>query len=76
MKWLTQSLENMLKHFKGEKVIIYPISFIVDNSETVFELEIEYREIAQKLGIKEYRVCQCINDSDTFVEAIKELIAL
>lgn len=76
MKWLTPSLENMLKHFKGEKVIIYPISFIVDNSETVFELEIEYREIAQKLGIKEYRVCQCINDSDTFVEAIKELIAL
>jgi ferrochelatase len=74
MKWLTPSLEDMLKHFKGEKVIIYPISFIIDNSETVFELDIEYREIAKELGIKEYRVCKCINESDTFVEAVKELI--
>jgi ferrochelatase len=74
MKWLTPSLEEMLKHFKGEKVIIYPISFIIDNSETVFELDIEYREIAKELGIKEYRVCKCINDSDTFIDAIKELI--
>lgn len=74
MKWLTPSLDKMLKHFKGKKVIIYPISFIVDNSETVFELDIEYREIAQDLGIKEYKVCQCVNDNDTFIEAVKELI--
>jgi ferrochelatase len=76
MKWLTPSLDDMLKNFKGEKVIIYPISFIVDNSETVFELDIEYREIAQKLGIKEYKVCNCINDSDTFVKAVKGIISL
>ncbi len=76
MKWLTPSLENMLKHFKNEKVIIYPISFIIDNSETVFELDIEYREIAKRLGIKEYRVCSCVNDSDTFVKALKEIVSL
>jgi len=76
MKWLTPSLEDMLKYFKGEKVIVYPIAFTIDNSETVFELEIEYREIAEKLGIKEYKVCQCPNDSDVFVEAIKEIISL
>ena len=74
MKWLRPSLEEMLKHFKGEKVIIYPISFIIDNSETVFELDIEYREIAKELGIKEYRVCKCINDNETFIDAIKELL--
>jgi len=73
-KWLTPSLENMLKHFKNEKVIIYPISFIVDNSETVFELDIEYREIAKKLNLKDYKVCTCVNDNDTFVNVIKEII--
>jgi ferrochelatase len=75
-KWLTPSLDDMLKHFKNKKVIIYPISFIVDNSETVFELDIEYREIAKKLKIKEYRVCSCVNDSDTFVQALKEIVSL
>lgn len=74
MKWLEPSLDNMLENFKNEKVIIYPIAFIIDNSETVFELEIEYKELAQKLGVKEYKVCPCVNDNDVFVESIKELI--
>ncbi|RXI27593.1 ferrochelatase [Aliarcobacter trophiarum] len=74
MKWLEPSLEEMLKNFKEQKVIIYPLSFIVDNSETVFELDIEYRHIALNLGIKEYKVCPCVNDSDEFVEAIKDIL--
>ncbi|MGE0050602.1 MAG: ferrochelatase [Arcobacter sp.] len=74
LKWLEPSLEDMLKNFKDENVIIYPISFIVDNSETDFELDIEYREIAHKLGISEYKVCRCVNDSDEFIEAIKDII--
>lgn len=74
MKWLEPSLDDMLKNFKGKKVLIYPIAFIVDNSETVFELEIEYRELAEKLGISDYRVCKCANDNDTFIEAIKEML--
>lgn len=76
MKWLSPSLNDMLKHFKNEKVIIYPISFIVDNSETVFELDIEYREIAEKLKLRDYKVCSCVNDSDTFVESLKEIVSL
>ncbi len=74
LKWLEPSLEDMLKNFKNEKVIIYPIAFIVDNSETDFELDIEYREIAHELEISEYKVCRCVNDSDEFVEAIKDII--
>ena len=74
MKWLEPSLEDMLKNFKEQKVIIYPIAFIVDNSETDFELNIEYREVAHDLGIKEYKVCRCVNDSDNFIDAIKDII--
>ena len=74
MKWLDPSLEEMLKNFKDQNVIIYPIAFIVDNSETDFELDIEYREVAHELGIKDYKVCKCVNDSDSFIEAIKDII--
>src|SRR5574344_884582 len=73
MKWLEPSLENMLKNFKNQKVLIYPVAFIVDNSETDFELDIEYRHIANDLGVAEYRVCKCVNDSDDFIEAIKDI---
>ena len=74
MKWLTPSLDDTLKHFKDEKVIIYPIAFIIDNSETVFELDIEYRHIAHEIGIKEYKVCSCLNDSELFCKALMEII--
>ena len=74
LKWLQPSLDTMLENFKDKKVVIYPIAFIIDNSETVFELEIEYKEIADELGIEEYKVVKCMNDSDAFVEVVKDLI--
>lgn len=74
LKWLEPSLEDMLKNFKKESVLIYPLSFIVDNSETDFELDIEYREIAEEFHIEDYKVCKCVNDSDEFVAVIENLI--
>lgn len=73
MEWLKPSLEDKLKTIRNRGVIIFPIAFTIDNSETDFELEIEYREIAEELGFKEYRVCRCPNDSDSFVDALQEI---
>ncbi len=75
-KWLSPSLEDKLREIKNKKVIIYPISFILDNSETDYELDIEYKEIASQLGFKEYRVAKCLNDSPLFIDAIKEIVNL
>ncbi len=72
IKWLEPSLEEKLKSLKNKRVVIYPISFILDNSETEFELHIEYKEIAKRMGF-DYRVCECVNDSDKFCEAIVKI---
>ena len=50
--------------------MIYPISFTLDNIETNFELNIEYRELAEKIGIKDYQVISALNASDDFVKFI------
>ena len=73
VKWLEPSLEEKLRSLRNKKVLIYPISFVLDNSETEFELHIEYKEIAKKLGFEEYIVARCPNDSDTFVEALAKI---
>ena len=75
VRWLEPSLEKVLLKYKNEKVIIYPIAFTIDNSETDFELRIDYCERAQRWGIAEYRVAPCLNDSPLFVEAILHLIS-
>jgi len=73
MEWLKPSLDDKLKVVRNRGVIIFPIAFTIDNSETDFELEVEYREIAEKLGFKDYRVCRCPNDSKLFVDALYEI---
>ena len=73
MKWLEPSLEEELKKVRNRGVVIFPIAFTIDNSETDFELDVEYREIAQELGFKEYRVAKCPNESDLFVDALCEI---
>ncbi len=73
MKWLTPSLQRVLEEIKNKKALIYPISFTIDNSETLFELDIEYKEVAEKLKFEIYKVCKCPNDSDSFVDALELL---
>lgn len=72
MEWLRPYMEDKLKEIKS-KVIIYPISFTVDNSETEYELDMEYAEVAHKLGIKDYRVAKTPNHHRYFMDAIKEI---
>ena len=67
MKWLEPSLDDKLKEFKNQKVLVYPISFIIDNSETDLELGIEYAHQAKELNI-DYKVAKVLNDSDKFVD--------
>lgn len=73
MEWLKPSLGDKLESIKDKGVVIFPIAFTIDNSETDYELDIEYREVAEELGIKEYRVCRCLNDNDFFVDALQEI---
>ena len=68
--WLEPNLADVLRNPKSLDVLIFPISFTVDNSETVFELNLEHKEIAQKIGYNYYTVTKCPNDRDDFVDFI------
>ena len=68
--WLEPNLVDVLRHPYHRKVVIYPLAFTIDNSETIYELDIEHREIAKKIKYEDYRVARCFNDDDAFVDLI------
>jgi len=68
--WLEPNLVDVLRNPHHRKVVIFPLAFSIDNSETVFELDIEHREIAQKIKYDDYIVAKCMNDDDKFVDLI------
>jgi len=75
MEWLRPYLEDKLAEVvkTNKKVLIYPTSFTVDNSETQGELDIEYREVAQELGFEDYRVAKAPNNHPLFLECLQNL---
>ncbi len=72
VKWLEPSLNEALAKCENKKALIYPLSFCIDNSETIFELVIEYAKLAKELNFCFYKVAQCPNFSDEFASFILE----
>ncbi len=68
--WLEPNLADLLRQPNRLKVMILPLSFTIDNSETLYELNIEHRLIADKLGYGDYRVVSCPNDEDDFAQFV------
>ncbi|WP_300757268.1 ferrochelatase [uncultured Brachyspira sp.] len=74
LEWLSPTTIDMVKKYRGEKLIIYPLAFTIDNSETIYEIDIEYRkEALNKYDIKDFILCPCLNDSIYFAKTIIEL---
>lgn len=75
VKWLTPGTDTMIEELsnKGKKhLLIIPISFVSDHVETSFELDIEYRHVAEKCNIENYIVMEGLNDSQLFIDALYE----
>lgn len=73
IKWLTPATDTMIEDLssKGKKnLLIIPISFVSDHVETSFELNIEYRHVAEKVNVENYIVMEGLNDSELFIEAL------
>jgi len=69
VKWLGPNTSDLIKDLQNE-ALIYPLAFCIDCSESVFELNIEYRKVASK----DYFVVPCANDSAEFIKFILQKI--
>lgn len=54
IRWLEPALEAVLAELTGRDVVVMPVSFVGEHIETLHELDIQYRAVAQRLGIRSY----------------------
>ena len=76
-KWLTPSTPVTIEELaaKGAKnMLLVPIAFASDHLETLFELGIEYRHIADAKGVAQYEVTEGLNYSEKFIDALAQLV--
>jgi len=74
-KWIGPSTEDELERAGHEKVavLIVPIAFTSEHSETLVELDVEYREEAEKFGVPGYFRAPAQNADPAFIAALAEL---
>ncbi len=57
-------------------VVVFPVAFVSEHSETLVELDIEYKDVAERLGIKEYHRVPAVGTHPLFIEGLKEIAVL
>ncbi len=70
--WLEPTTINTLKKLKNKSVLIVPVSFVSDNTETIYEIDYEYALLAKALNIEFFRF-KCFNDDDEFIKVLSDI---
>lgn len=75
-KWIGPSTEQELERAAHDRVavLVCPIAFVSEHSETLVELDVEYREVAERLGIPGYFRVPAQNSDPGFIAALRELV--
>jgi ferrochelatase len=77
VRWTEPGTDEVLEELgrSGKRsVLVVPISFVSDHIETLHEVDIEFREVAEKAGIEHYHRAPSLNDSPAFLKALRDIV--
>jgi ferrochelatase len=77
VKWLEPDTEQVIREIAAKdcrKLLLVPLSFVSDHLETLYEIDISYRELATSLGIVNFHRAPALNCSAQFIECLAELV--
>lgn len=76
LEWLTPTTENEIKNAcdNNKDIIIVPISFVSEHSETLFELDIEYANLVKDKNIKYVRI-PTLSVNEVFIKSLGNMVS-
>ena len=70
-----QKKKKQLKYSKLNKhLVIVPIAFVSEHSETLVELDIEYEKLAKTNGCSNYTRIEALGVNENFIDGLSDLI--
>jgi len=75
-QWLKPSTSEEIERAgrEGVAVLVVPIAFVSDHSETLVELDVEYRDLAEQVGLPGYFRVPALNVMPEFLRALAEIV--
>lgn len=75
--WLGPQTDGMLHYYAAtetDNILMVPISFVSDHLETLYEIDLEYLQLAKELGLAHCHRAPALNSAPLFIEALADLI--
>lgn len=77
VQWLQPYTEDAIESLGAqgvEDLVVVPISFVSEHIETLQEIDIEYREVAEHAGIHNFHRVPAPNTHPLFIQALADLV--
>ena len=76
LKWIGPSTDDVIVENSkiGKHIVLVPIAFVSEHSETLVELDIEYKKLATNNGCNKYTRVPALGTNEDFIQAMSELI--
>ncbi len=77
VEWLQPYTDDAIKQLATEGVkdlVVVPISFVSEHIETLEEIDIEYREVAEHAGIENFRRVPALNTHPIFIADLATMV--
>ncbi len=76
LKWIGPSTESEIIKYSKEKkgIVIVPVAFVSEHSETLVELDIEYKKLADDNGCSFYKRVPALGVETNFINGLAKLV--
>jgi ferrochelatase len=76
LKWIGPSTDQEIRRAgaDGTGVVLYPLSFVSEHSETLVELDIDYRHLAKEAGVPVYVRVPTVGTHPLFIGGLARLV--
>ena len=76
LEWIGPATDDEIRRAgaQGKGVVVAPVAFVSEHSETLVELDIEYRKLADESGVPDYRRVPAVNVHPDFIAGLAGLV--
>jgi ferrochelatase len=76
LKWIGPSVDSEIERAARDQagVVLYPLSFVSEHSETLVELDIDYRRRAKEAGVPVYVRVPTVGTHPLFIQGLASLV--
>ncbi len=78
LKWLgpetKETIATLADSHKTVNLVLVPVSFVSDHQETLYEMDITYRDLAKECRILHFERAPALNVQTSFIDALRHLV--